>query len=279
MRAPLSRRDQPPRQLTEGLALPDLTAKRATTVYRPGFLAPTNSPSSPSHGSPRTEIPLPAQPQSSHQSTLHHQGAPFPPPHPRTSPARAGHLPMSPTVSDPRATQPVLSSLFLENLRTSKSACLGDRTGHHSVRSELTVSLPGHRDQMQLHVQAPAATLLSGTWTEGESLQRGAERTGLHPPPHTAGAGAAQHRLLLCIWGAAQDSGWPFPSQDLGPTCKAMESGQLSHRASCLTSHTGVPGGTWGRGTARKGEVPLPVGPKPGLSSHTAPRESQLKGD
>lgn len=109
------------------------------------------------------------------------------------SPARAGHLPTSPTVSDPKATQPVLSSLFLENLRTSKSACLGDRTGHQSVCSELTVSLPGHRDQMQLHVQAPAATLLSGTWTEGESLQRGAERTGLHPPPHMVGAGAAQH--------------------------------------------------------------------------------------
>lgn len=98
-------------------------------------------------------------------------------------------------------------------------------------------------------------------------------------PTHRQGRAWPSTKLLPCIWEAAEGSGWPFPSQDLGPTCKAMASGQLSHRASCLTSHTGVPGGTWGRGMARKGEIPLPEGPKPGPSSHTAPRESQLKGD
>lgn len=107
-------------------------------------------------------------------------------PHPRMSPARAGHTSPRALLSVlPRITQSVLSSLFLENLRTSKSACLVDRTGHQSVRSELTMSLPGHRDQMLPRVQAPTSTLPRVTWKEGESLQRGADRRGLRPPPHT----------------------------------------------------------------------------------------------
>lgn len=138
--------------------------------------------------------------------------------------------------------------------------------------------LPEHRDQMLLHVQAPSPTLILGKWEKASrEVQMGEGCT------HRTHAGRSRHgpapTLRLGSGKLPKTQAGPFPSQDLGPTCKAVESAQLSHGASCLTFHTGVPRGTRGRRTAGEGEVPLPVGPKPGLSSHTAPRESRLKGD